>query len=96
MYVVLQVYFVDVILSIQEVEASRELVYSQAVRNAGIIYLEHEQVDVSLVNGIKWKIYGSPVYLTFFSLLYLHHKTLGSSVIRRRCFPILWERRGRR
>ncbi|KAI5124315.1 hypothetical protein M0805_008923 [Coniferiporia weirii] len=44
----------------KEVDASRELVRSDAVRDAGIIYLDHEQTVVTTSRGKRWRVYGSP------------------------------------
>ncbi|TDL27245.1 Metallo-dependent phosphatase [Rickenella mellea] len=48
------------LLDPDEVDASRELMQSKEIRDAGIHYLEHQAIELSTSNGIKWKFYGSP------------------------------------
>lgn len=45
----------------QEIRASQELVRSSEFRDSGVIYLEHERVELKVMrNGRTWKVYGSP------------------------------------
>ncbi|KAL5490195.1 hypothetical protein ACEPAI_5028 [Sanghuangporus weigelae] len=44
----------------KEMDAAQELVRSEAMRQAGILYLDHQNIEVGLPDGIKWKVYGSP------------------------------------
>lgn len=34
---------------------------SKSVQDAGVIYLDHEQRDITTTQGNRWKVYGSPV-----------------------------------
>jgi len=44
----------------KEVTAARRLIRSNGMREAGIHYLEHEALQVTVASGRTWKIYGSP------------------------------------
>ncbi|KAH8117215.1 Metallo-dependent phosphatase-like protein [Phellopilus nigrolimitatus] len=50
----------DTGLDTEEVDASLELMRSDYVRDAGIIYLDHQQTEISTPHGTRWKVYGSP------------------------------------
>lgn len=45
----------------KDAEEARTMIRSQAVRNAGIHYLEYESLELQTSSGKVWKIYGSPV-----------------------------------
>lgn len=47
--------------SLKEVDKAREIVRSKAMREAGIVYLDHEYTEITTSKGVKWKIYGTPV-----------------------------------
>ncbi|THH15598.1 hypothetical protein EW146_g4911 [Bondarzewia mesenterica] len=47
-------------VGLQDVEKARSIMKSEAVRNAGIHYLEYESMDLTTATGKTWKIYGSP------------------------------------
>lgn len=39
---------------------------SKPVRDAGIIYLDHQATEVVTSRGVKWRVYGSPVSAPIF------------------------------
>ena len=39
------------------------MVRGEAMRKAGLVYLERESVEINLRNGMRWRVYGSPVCL---------------------------------
>lgn len=51
-------------LVLQSVDAARALVRSQALRNSGIHYLEHEALRFKTPEGREWHVYASPVSVT--------------------------------
>lgn len=40
---------------------SIDMMRNASAREAGIIYLDHEGLDITTSKGVKWKVYGSPV-----------------------------------
>lgn len=32
-----------------------------SARAAGLVYLDHEEVEITTSNGVTWKVYGTPV-----------------------------------
>ena len=48
-------------MHVQEMDTAQELVHSDAMREEGIIYLDCQSVEVSLSEGMRWRVYGSPV-----------------------------------
>lgn len=50
---------------LKEVDASIDLMRNSSARAAGIVYLDHEEVEIVTSKGIKWKVYGTPVRVIF-------------------------------
>ncbi|KDQ60608.1 hypothetical protein JAAARDRAFT_151133 [Jaapia argillacea MUCL 33604] len=47
-------------LPAEDIDSARALVRSEAVRAAGIHYLEHESFQFTTQSGRRWKVFGSP------------------------------------
>ncbi|GBE81815.1 Metallo-dependent phosphatase [Sparassis latifolia] len=44
----------------EDIAAARAMVHSDTLRQAGLHYLEHESIRITVPNGRTWEIYGSP------------------------------------
>ena len=49
--------------SAKMVDTARGFIRSSDMREAGIVYLDHESTEIVTSKGVKWKVYGSPVRL---------------------------------
>lgn len=45
----------------KEIDSSIDLMRNASARAAGLVYLDHEEVEITTSNGVTWKVYGTPV-----------------------------------